>query len=196
MTGKGKHSARFSAMTARDEAAEHGQRQAELSRRASARFSARRAALNRTPLATTKPKAAEWRKYPSGQTPGEQPVDQVWSEVAEAYEGRPPQPQEQNQQVYGSQRPLSAKERQYQIEMAEERRARKRLQAIKEQAKEKKAIQKFTEKQRELAYMRGKAKMAKPSTEGYARKHKAKEIRDRLQAVQERERAWKERVTV
>ena len=39
------------------------ERQAELSRRESARKTARRAALNRTPLPTSTPQPAMWRRY-------------------------------------------------------------------------------------------------------------------------------------
>lgn len=199
-SSKGKASARFQAMTARDAEREARDRAREMSRRESARKTARRAALNRTPLPTTQPVQPAWRKYPMGQSaaagdPGQQ-LDDVWDQVEQEYAmtrfGLPPQPQEQTKQTFGSQRPLSSKERAYQIEKMEENAARRRLHQLKEQEKERLAIAKHEARQKELERYR-KAQQ-RPKNELKENQARAKAVRDRLGAVQERERAWRDRV--
>lgn len=205
-TGKGymspkkggtKQSARFAAMSAREAEAERAKRQHELTRRESARRSARKAIESRPLLPTTSPPPAQWRKYPAGR-PGAVQVDHVWEAVDEAYEeereaagraGRPPMKQVQRREAYGSQRPLSAKERQYQLEKQLENRARRQLDAWKADQKEKAALRKHEQKERELTFMRAPTK-----SDLRLKKERAQELRNRLYAVQEREAAWRQRI--
>ena len=168
MSAKGKESRRFAAMTQRDLETEWSERQSELSRRESARKSARRAALNRTPLPTTKPAPQNWRQWPGGR-PGTVEVDDAWAYAEANYEaeleqrGRPPLPAKQSSKQYGSSRPMSAKQRRLQVESMMENRARKRLQMLREQEKERRAGQKLEETEVRLAHMGVWAREPSPS---------------------------------
>jgi len=209
-SGKGKASSRFQAMTARDAQREEMDRQHELTRRETARKTARRAALNRTPLPSSRPAAPAWRKYPGGRSAaisastfgdgdvdwhGKSQLDELWENAWDPNwleRANIPQPHEQAQETYGSQRPLTAKERQYQAEKMDEIEARKRLQRQKDYAKERKAIAKYEARQKELEHYR-KAQQ-KPKSDLKLSQEKARAIRERLNQVQEREKAWRERV--
>jgi len=199
-SAKGKASSRFQAMTARDAEQEAAERARELRRRDSARRTARRAASSRTPLPSSRPPQAAWRKLPSGlsaaeRSSGAPQLDDLWAQVEQQVTGLggPPMPQEQDETVYGSQRPLTAKERQYQAEKMEEIAARKRLIQMREQEKERKAVAKYEMKRKELEGYRKAA--IRPKSELKAEQERAKAIRERLNAVREREQAWRERVT-
>eukprot|EP00322_Chrysochromulina_rotalis_P030235 CAMPEP_0115883034 /NCGR_PEP_ID=MMETSP0287-20121206/29341_1 /TAXON_ID=412157 /ORGANISM="Chrysochromulina rotalis, Strain UIO044" /LENGTH=129 /DNA_ID=CAMNT_0003339189 /DNA_START=12 /DNA_END=401 /DNA_ORIENTATION=+ len=123
-------------------------------------------------------------------------IDQVWEEVEIQHLshqlGLPPQPQHQ-EQIYGSQRPLTAKERRMQIEKMEEIAARRHLREHKEYEKERRAVAKYEMRQKELQHYR-KAQQ-RPKDELKEKQAKARELQGRLSAVRERELAWRERVT-
>ena len=209
---KGKASSRFQAMTARDAERDAADRAKELKRRESARLTARKASASRTPLPSSRPPPAAWRKLPNGQSLADMHVagrasaspqlDELWEKAEDSsyHLGLPPQPQEQLQEpVYGSERQPTAKERRFQADKMEQIAVRKRLIALREQEKERKAIFKYEARQKELQHYRKAAQ--RPKNELKASQDKAKEIRERLnekmrqEMEQEREEAWKQRAT-
>ena len=208
MSPKGKTSTRFASMTARDAEEEVAQRRKEMRHRASARNSARKAieSARQAPIPTTRPAPAQWRKFPSGHSAAKSAngsgqsssqLDDAWEAAGEELAGHPPRAQEQriHQPKFGSERPMTAKERAYQLEKQMEIRAKKKLADMREYEKERRAIHKYEMKQKELDYMRKNPhKKVNPHDELVQKQMKAKEIRERLQMVQERERAWRERI--
>ena len=83
MTARGGASARFRAMTERDEEAEKAARDAEKSARQSARRSARRASAryHEKPLTTRIPSLPRWRLWPSDIVPDNRDVTKLWKDA-------------------------------------------------------------------------------------------------------------------
>ena len=153
MDPKGRISARFNKMRQSDEHEEETARRLQNSRRQSARASAEkmRQKASQHPLATSRPKAARWRKRPDDWKRDDPEgagafasLNGLWDEVDNAITyGLPMAPQEQSRVKLGH--TMSEKERLYQLEKQLENRERKALARLKEKQKEEDANQKLAE---------------------------------------------------
>ena len=261
LSSRGRASARYTAMTARDEEDRRREREAFQSARQSARRSARRATarFHAKPLPMSTPQPAEWRKWPSGRPEAEvADTSALWASASEAHlkggeavsafigaaemaiqaqyhrddeaeaaavaaavkadlraaalamaaeqegkrtaqaEGEHDPEHADNRSAnhgaehtaspkpYGSRRPLSAKERGFQVEKATERMSRRRIAELKANAREEAAREELESKRRRHDLRRAKQRSARGK--GLSPEDRTK-IQQRLYATPRRERA-------
>ena len=190
MTPRTKVSTRLKAQTARDAERERHDRAAVASARQSARLSAKHmhATARERPLKTETPPPQHWRQWPSG-TPEARDVNHLWAEAEANALGTAGSitPQGQSpaspQPLFGSQRPLSTKERGYQLEKAMEQRARRHMQELKAQAMEQEAVEELRSKHRRTERLRAKQRSAR----GGMSRTERKAVQQRLYASPRRQ---------
>jgi hypothetical protein len=178
-------------MSARDAEAEHRTRQSVISARLSAGRLAKRAAAARAPLEKRTPPSPGWRPVRQ-----ERELDKLWEEATDLSRDRmlaagASSPQQQDTApLYGSQRPLSQKERSYQLQKAMERRERRRRDEMSAQQSEQQAAHELEVKRRKHDRLRAKQRSARGAGTGGASglsRAERKEIQQRLYATPRRE---------